>query len=93
VEEKNCEGLSPDPEIPNTNIEILSRNIKKQRAVAQINHLPFDRLRASGDMFKSCDFSAHDEPFFRLRSGHSEKTVHPEPVEGEQRLRTGLSKY
>jgi len=31
------------------------------RAVAQTNRLPFDRLRANGDMLKSFDFSAHAE--------------------------------
>ncbi len=35
--------------------------VKSCRAVAQTSRLPFDRLRANGDMLKSCDFSAHAE--------------------------------
>ena len=30
-----------------------------EKAVAQINRLPFDRLRANGDLLESCVFSAH----------------------------------
>jgi len=50
-----------------------------EQAVAQTNHLPFDRLRASGDMLKSCNFSGHAEPFLRPCSGHSEKNRSPCP--------------
>ena len=35
--------------------------VRPCRGVAQTNRLPFDRLRANGDMVKSCDFSAHAE--------------------------------
>jgi len=43
---------------------IIARILKGviiKRAVAQTNRLPFDKLRANGDMLKSCDFSAHTE--------------------------------
>jgi len=64
--------------------KLAKRNIKSwkiltiERAVAQTNHLPFDRstssrLRASGDILKSYNFSAHAEPSLRLGSGHLEK--------------------
>jgi hypothetical protein len=35
--------------------------VKCQRAVAQTHRLPFDRLRASGGVLKSFDFSVHAE--------------------------------
>jgi len=35
--------------------------VKPKGAVAQTNRLPFDRLRAIGDILKTCDFSAHAE--------------------------------
>jgi hypothetical protein len=35
--------------------------VQCQRAVAQTNRLPFDRLRANGDMLKPFEFSAHAE--------------------------------
>jgi hypothetical protein len=55
--------------MPNFKIQIatdinrlMSQNEKWSLwAVAQTNRLPFDRLRANGDIFKSCDFSAHAE--------------------------------
>ena len=65
-------------------------------AVAQTNRLPFDRparrravrpagrLRANGDMLKSCDFSAHAEPFdfpFALRRSKGERFAQERLVE------------
>jgi hypothetical protein len=35
--------------------------VKDKRAVAQTHRLPFDRLRASGGVLKSFDFSVHAE--------------------------------
>jgi hypothetical protein len=61
---------------------LFSEQLTVEQAVAQTHHLPFDRLRASGDILKSYNFSGHAEPFLRLRSGHSEKTVRPEALEG-----------
>jgi hypothetical protein len=40
---------------------LAKSKVKNKQAVAQTNHLPFDRLRASGDMLKSCNFSGHAE--------------------------------
>jgi len=39
----------------------IEKIVKSVRAVAQTNRLPFDRLRANGDLLKSCDFSVHAE--------------------------------
>jgi hypothetical protein len=36
VEEKNCEGLSPDPEIPNTNIDGLVKSLKRRFSVIPV---------------------------------------------------------
>ncbi len=55
-----------------------------ERAVAQTNLLPFDRLRANGDILKSCDFSAHAEPFdspFALRLSKGERFAQDRLVE------------
>ncbi len=51
-------------------------SVKNGQAVGQTNSLPFDRLRANGDMLESCDFSTHAEPFdfpFALRRSKGER--------------------
>jgi hypothetical protein len=50
--------------------------------LAKVRNLPFDRLRVNGLRLKLFSFSVRGEPFLRLRSGHSEKTVRPEVLEG-----------
>jgi len=42
-------------------LRLRLRQLTNERAVAQTNRLPFDRLRANGVMLKSCDFSVHAE--------------------------------
>ncbi|MDI7260126.1 MAG: hypothetical protein QME90_09415 [Thermodesulfobacteriota bacterium] len=61
---------------------VILTGVSNHRVVAQTSRLPFDRLRVSGDILKPFEFSVHAEPFLRLRSGHSEKTVCPEVLEG-----------
>ena len=58
--------------------------------------MPFDRLRTSGDMLKSCNFSGHAEPFdspFALRLSKGERFAQPPAQRASGSERTGLSKH
>ena len=83
------------------NIQFFSRNpngliVKWLHAVTQTNHLPFDRLKASGDILKTCNFSGHAEPFdfpFALRLSKGERFAQPPAQRASGSERTGLSKH
>ena len=49
--------------------DLECNNFGESNKVMNVPRSPhFDRLRVNGDMLKSCDFSAHAEPFDRRSS-------------------------
>ena len=61
------------------------------RGVAQIHRLPFDRLRANGDILKSCDFSAHAE-LVEASNWFGQQPVELRPYDGLSSSKSSLFK-